>query len=56
MNKFINTISKIFNFICIMIYQIQTKRLNEITEAITNNTNAISELSKKLEMEEKEDD
>ena len=43
-------------FMCIMIYNNQTKQLNEITKAITNNTNAISELSKKLGMEDKEDD
>ena len=58
MNVFINAnkYSRISNFMCIMIYQNQTKQLNEITKAITNNTNAISELSKKLGMEEKEDD
>lgn len=58
MNEFINAISTVGFpiFMCIMIYQNQTKQLNEITKAITNNTNAISELSKKLGMEEKEDD
>ena len=57
MNEFINNKhSRLSNFMCIMIYQNQTKQLNEITKAITNNTNAISELSKKLGMEEKEDD
>ena len=58
MNEVINAISTVGFpiFMCIMIYQNQTKQLNEITKAITNNTNAISELSKKLGMEEKEDD
>ena len=58
MNEFINAISTVGFpiFMCIMIYQNQTKQLNEITKAITNNTNAISELSKKLGMEEKEND
>ena len=58
MNEFINAISTVGFpiFMCIMIYNNQTKQLNEITKAITNNTNAISELSKKLGMEEKEDD
>lgn len=58
MNEVINSISTVGFpiFMCIMIYQNQTKQLNEITKAITNNTNAISELSKKLGMEEKEDD
>ena len=58
MNEIINAISTVGFpiFMCIMIYQNQTKQLNEITKAITNNTNAISELSKKLGMEEKEDD
>ena len=57
MNAFINNKhSRLSNFMCIMIYQNQTKQLNEITKAITNNTNAIIELSKKLGMEEKEDD
>lgn len=58
MNEFINAISTVGFpiFMCIMIYQNQTKQLNEITKAITNNTNAISELSKKLGMEDKEDD
>ena len=58
MNEIIHAISTVgFPIImCIMIYQNQTKQLNEITKAITNNTNAISELSKKLGMEEKEDD
>ena len=50
MNEIINAISTVGFpiFMCIMIYQNQTKQLNEITKAITNNTNAISELSKKL--------
>lgn len=58
MNEFINAISTVGFpiFMCIMIYNNQTKQLNEITKAITNNTNAISELSKKLGMEEKEND
>lgn len=58
MNEVINAISTVGFpiFMCIMIYNNQTKQLNEITKAITNNTNAISELSKKLGMEEKEDD
>ena len=58
MNEFINAISTVGFpiFMCIMIYNNQTKQLNEIIKAITNNTNAISELSKKLGMEEKEDD
>ena len=58
MNEVINAISTVGFpiFMCIMIYQNQTKQLNEITKAITNNTNAISKLSKKLGMEEKEDD
>ena len=58
MNELINAISTVGFpiFMCIMIYQNQTKQLNEITKAITNNTNAISELSKKLGMEDKEDD
>lgn len=58
MNEFISAISTVgFPIVmCIMIYQNQTKQLNEITKAITNNTNAISELSKKLGMEDKEDD
>lgn len=58
MNEVINAISTVGFpiFMCIMIYQNQTKQLNEITKAITNNTNAISELSKKLGMEEKEND
>ena len=58
MNEFTNAISTVGFpiFMCIMIYNNQTKQLNEITKAITNNTNAISELSKKLGMEEKEDD
>lgn len=58
MNEIINAISTVGFpiFMCIMIYNNQTKQLNEITKAITNNTNAISELSKKLGMEEKEDD
>lgn len=58
MNDIINAISTVGFpiFMCIMIYNNQTKQLNEITKAITNNTNAISELSKKLGMEEKEDD
>ena len=58
MNEIINAISTVGFpiFMCIMIYNKQTKQLNEITKAITNNTNAISELSKKLGMEEKEND
>lgn len=58
MNEIINAISTVGFpiFMCIIIYNNQTKQLNEITKAITNNTNAISELSKKLGMEEKEDD
>lgn len=58
MNELINAISTVGFpiFMCVMIYQNQTKQLNEITKAITNNTNAISELSKKLGMEGKEDD
>lgn len=58
MNELINAISTVGFpiFMCVMVYQNQTKQLNEITKAITNNTNAISELSKKLGMEEKEDD
>ena len=58
MNEIINAVSTVGFpiFMCIMIYNNQTKQLNEITKAITNNTNAISELSKKLRMEEKEDD
>ena len=58
MNEFINAISTVGFpiFMCIMIYQNQTKQLNEITKAITNNTNASSELSKKLGMEDNEDD
>ena len=58
MNEVINAISTVGFpiFMCIMIYQNQTKQLNEITKAITNNTNAISELSKKLGMEEKENE
>ena len=58
MNEIINAISTVGFpiFMCIMIYNNQTKQLNDITKAITNNTNAISELSKKLGMEEKEDD
>ena len=58
MNEIINAISTVGFpiFMCIMIYNNQTKQLNEITKAITNNTNAISELSKKLGMEGKEDD
>ena len=58
MNEFINAISTVGFpiFMCIMIYQNQTKQLNEITKAITNNTNAISALSKKLGMKEKQDD
>lgn len=58
MNEIINAISTVGFpiFMCIMIYNNQTKQLNEITKAITNNTNAISELSKKLGMEDKEDD
>ena len=58
MNEVINAISTVGFpiFMCIMIYNNQTKQLNEITKAITNNTNAISELSKKLGMEEKEND
>lgn len=58
MNEIINAISTVGFpiFMCIMIYNNQTKQLNEITKAITNNTNAISELSKKLGMEEKEND
>lgn len=58
MNEIINAISTVGFpiFMCIMIYNNQTKQLNEITKAITNNTDAISELSKKLGMEEKEND
>ena len=58
MNEIINAISTVGFpiFMCIMIYNNQTKQLNEITKAITNNTNAVSELSKKLGMEEKEND
>lgn len=50
MNEIINAISTVGFpiFMCIMIYNNQTKQLNEITKAITNNTDAISELSKKL--------
>ena len=55
MNEVINAISTVGFpiFMCIMIYNNQTKQLSDITKAITNNTNAISELSKKLGMEEK---
>lgn len=58
MNEIINAISTVGFpiFMCIMIYNNQTKQLNEITKAITNNTDAISELSNKLGMEKKEDD
>lgn len=58
MNELINAISTVGFpiFMCVMIYQNQTKQLNEITKAITNNTNAISDLSKKLGMEGEEDD
>lgn len=58
MNEIANLISTVGFpiFMCVMIYSNQTKQLNEITKAITNNTNAIIELSKKLGMEGKEDD
>ena len=58
MNEVINAISTVGFpiFMCIMIYNNQTKQLNEITKAITNNTNAIRKKKKKLGMEEKEDD
>lgn len=58
MNEIINAISTVGFpiFMCIMIYQNQTKQLNEITKAISNNTNAITELSEKLALEVKKND
>lgn len=54
MDIFINAISNVgFPIVmCIMIYQNQTSQIKEITKVVSNNTNVISKIAKKLGIEE----